>query len=105
VSVIQQAATCKNVAGFVANVLPALKGTGFTPNCNNCHNNGLAGLSLGSADNNLICQQVLGKLNQTNIAQSLIIQKLNGTITHGGGQISNATTWQQLFVNNSAVFF
>lgn len=105
VQVVQQAPTCKNVANFTANVLPSLRGgNGFTPNCAGCHGNGLAGLALNGADNALICQQVQAKLNQANIAGSLMITKVTAG-PHNGGLVNNAANWQALFVNNAAVFF
>ena len=109
IAVIANAATCKNVQGFVQNVLPAMRGQagGFNLTCsnNNCHGNAAIGnMNLAQADNNLICQQVLGKLNQGNIAQSLIITKPTSG-NHGGGQLTNANGWRDLFVNNAGVFF
>lgn len=96
--------TCKNVAMFQANVLPALRGTGFTPNCNNCHNNGLAGMTLNSNDAALVCTQVMSKLNQANIGASVIVTKVTAG-PHNGGLISDANAWRTLFTNNAAAFF
>ena len=109
VAVIANAATCKNVQGFAQNVLPSMRGQagGFNLNCANanCHGNAAIGnINLSGNDNNLICQQVLGKLNQANIGQSLIVTKPTGA-NHGGGQLTNADGWRALFVNNAAVFF
>jgi len=109
VSVIAPAATCKDVPGFVANVLPSMRGQagGFNLNCanGNCHGNAaIGGMNLAGNDNALICQQVLGKLNQANIPQSLIVTKPTSA-NHGGGQLQNANGWRQLFANNAAVFF
>lgn len=106
VSAIQAAATCKNVQGFATNVLPTLRAqqtTGGT--CQGCHGQGLAGLNLASQDNALVCQQVLQKLNQANIAQSLIVTKVTGGMAHSGGTVADANAWRDLFVNNAAVFF
>ena len=107
-SVLAEAAKCKNVQGFVNNVLPSMRGQGgFNLNCsnNNCHGNSAIGnLNLTQADNDLICQQVLGKISQGNIAQSLIVTKPTSN-NHGGGQVTNATGWRDLFVNNANVFF
>ena len=108
VSVIADAAKCKNVQGFVQNVLPSMRGGGgFNLNCSNgnCHGNAAIGnLNLAQADNALICQQVLGKLNQANIGQSQIVTKPTGG-NHGGGQLTDGNGWRALFVNNAAVFF
>jgi hypothetical protein len=105
VQVIATAPTCKNPTLFANNILPNMKGGGgFTPNCANCHGAGLAGMSLNNADMTLVCNQVLGKLNQANIAQSLIITKVT-TGPHNGGTINNAAGWSQLFTNNSGAFF
>jgi hypothetical protein len=109
VSVIAAAATCKNVQGFVQNVLPAMRqqAGGFNLNCSagNCHGNAAIGnMNLAQQDNNLMCQQVLGKLNQANIGQSLLVTKPTSA-NHGGGQLTNVDGWRALFVNNAAVFF
>jgi hypothetical protein len=109
VSVITPPPTCKNVAQFTANVLPSMRGQagGFNLNCsnNNCHGNAAIGnLNLNQADQALVCQQVLGKLNTANIAQSLIVTKPTSA-NHGGGQLTDANGWRTLFMNNSAVFF
>ncbi|AKU94472.1 hypothetical protein AKJ09_01136 [Labilithrix luteola] len=105
VAVLQGADTCKNPAGFAANVLPAMKGGGgFNLNCSGCHGNGLANLSLNSNDNALVCNQVLAKMTKGNIGGSLIVTKVtNGP--HQGGIITDKTGWQSLFTNNAAVFF
>ncbi|MBX3199306.1 MAG: hypothetical protein KF894_14330 [Labilithrix sp.] len=109
VSVIAAAAQCKDVPGFVANVLPSMRGQGggFGLNCagGNCHGNAAIGnINLSGNDNNLICQQVIQKMNQGNIAQSLIVTKPTSA-NHGGGQVNNAAGWRALFVDNAAVFF
>lgn len=104
VSVIEQPKVCKNVAMFTANVLPSLRGGGgITPNCAGCHGNGLAGLAL-NGDAAVACNQVLGKLNEGNIAQSEIVTKVT-TGPHNGGLVNNAANWTALFNNNKAVFF
>jgi hypothetical protein len=108
VSVISAAATCKDVQGFTDKVLPSMRGQGgFNLNCSqaNCHGQAAIGnMNLGANDNNLMCQQVLGKLNQANIGQSLIVTKPTSQ-NHGGGQLQNANGWRQLFVDNAGVFF
>ncbi len=104
VQVVVGPQTCKNVQMFQTNVLPALRGTGFTPNCSGCHGNGLAGMTLNSNDAALVCLQVLGKLNQANIAQSLIVTKVT-TGPHNGGTVNDANGWRTLFMNNQAAFF
>jgi hypothetical protein len=110
VAVIEQPKTCKNVQNFTNNVLPGLRGGGgFNLNCANCHGNGLAGLSLNSQDQALVCNQILQKMTAPpNVAQSLIIQKViapNNVVGHSGGKITNTQGWQDLFTNNQAVFF
>ena len=72
---VQAPATCKDVASFTANVLPNMRGAagGFNLNCASCHGNGLAGLSLNGADQTVVCNQVLSKLNTADITKSLII--------------------------------
>jgi hypothetical protein len=77
----------------------------FTPNCQNCHGNGLAGMQLASNDPALICLQVMGKLNKADIAQSLIVTKVSGGVAHNGGQVNDAAAWRAVFVNNAAAFF
>jgi len=105
VQVVEPPATCVNVANFTANVLPSLRGGGgFTPNCSGCHGAGLAGLNLNSADQTLVCNQVLAKLNKANIAQSVMVTKVTAG-PHNGGLINNAANWTALFTNNRAVFF
>ena len=105
VSVIELPKVCKNVAGFTANVLPTLRGAGgITPNCANCHANGLAGLSLNGADQTVVCNQILQKLNEGNLAQSLMVTKVTAG-PHNGGIVSNPAGWTAVFVNNKAVFF
>lgn len=107
VAVTDTVKTCKNVQGFTQNVLPAMRGQagGFNLNCANCHGDGLAGLSLNNADQTLVCNQVLSKMQAPpNVAQSLIITKVTGG-NHSGGQINNAANWTAVFTNNQAVFF
>lgn len=105
VSVVSAPKVCKNVANFTANVLPSMRGGGgITPNCANCHGNGLAGLSLNGADQEVVCNQVLSKLNEANIAQSVIVTKVT-TGPHNGGLVNNAANWTAVFNNNKAVFF
>lgn len=101
-----EVATCKNVPNFTANVLPSLRGQagGFNLNCANCHGNGLAGLSLNGADQTVVCNQVLGKLNGANIAQSVMVTKVT-VGPHSGGQINDAAGWTAVFANNRTVFF
>lgn len=108
VAVVVNAATCADPAGFAAKVLPTLRNTkaqgGNGQTCAGCHGAGLAGLSLASNDNALVCNQVLGKLSQTDIPNSLIVKKVTGG-THSGGAVADANAWKDLFVTNAAVFF
>lgn len=105
VQIIEAPKVCKNVAGFTANVLPTLRGAGgITPNCASCHGNGLAGLSLNNADRAVVCNQVLSKLNEADIAKSVIVTKVT-VGPHNGGTVNNAAGWTAVFNNNKAVFF
>lgn len=106
VQVITAPPTCKNPTLFANNVLPNMRGAAgnFNLNCANCHGNGLAGMSLNNADTTLVCNQVLGKLNQANISQSLIVTKVT-TGPHNGGIINDAAGWTAVWTNNSGAFF
>ena len=105
VQVIEAAKVCKNVANFTANVLPSLRGGGgITPNCSGCHGNGLAGLSLNGADQAVVCNQVLQKLNEADLTKSLMVTKVT-VGPHNGGTVNNAATWTAVFTANKAVFF
>lgn len=109
VAVIANAPTCKDVPGFVARVLPAMRGQqgGFNLTCSNgnCHGTaGIGNMNLSSTDNALVCQQVLSKMNQANVAQSLIVTKPTSA-SHGGGRLTNAEGWRTLFTTNANVFF
>ena len=108
VTVIDKPKVCKDVAGFTANVLPSMRGGGgFGLTCSQCHGNapGVAGLSLNVADQALVCNQVMSKLNEGDIAKSLIVTKVSPGNAHNGGQVTNLAGWTALFVNNKAVFF
>ncbi len=100
---------CKDLAGFAANILPALRGQGVGAGsvCNNCHGAGLAGLSLNGADNQAICDSVLGKLGDgVNVPQSVLILKATAAGTpHNGGKVQNGQGFSDLFNNNKAIFF
>ena len=106
VSVVEVPKVCKNVANFTANVLPSLRGAagGFNLNCAGCHGNGLAGLSLNGADQTVVCNQVMSKLNEADITKSLIITKVT-TGPHNGGTINSAANWTAVWTANKAVFF
>ena len=56
------------------------------------------------ADQAVVCNQILQKLNEGNIPQSLMVTKVT-TGPHNGGTINNAANWTADFVNNKAVFF
>jgi hypothetical protein len=109
VSVLAGAAKCKDVPGFVAKILPSMRGQAgnFNLTCANasCHGAAAIGnMNLSGQDNDLICQQVLSKVNQANVAQSLIVTKPTST-SHGGGTLTDVSGWKSLFVNNAGVFF
>ena len=106
VSATAQQATCKDAAGFAANVLPQLKTTqAANGTCASCHGGGTAGMSLNSGDTATVCQQVLGKLDKDNLAQSLIFTKLAPGASHGGGQADDLATFRALITDNAGVFF
>lgn len=108
VAVIAGTVACANPGLFGTAVLPTLRATqgggGGGGTCRSCHGDGLAGLSLNSNDNDLVCKQVLAKLTKADIANSLIVKKVTG-MQHNGGAVGNAGTWTALFTNNAAVFF
>ena len=103
-STTQAQATCKDAAGFAANVLPGLRASQANGTCVSCHGNGLGGMTLASNDAATVCQQVLQKLDKTDITKSPIIAKVTGG-NHSGGQVNNANAFRQLFTNNAGVFF
>jgi len=47
----------------------------------------------------------MSKLNEGDIAKSLIVTKVSPGNAHNGGQVTNLAGWTALFVNNKAVFF
>lgn len=104
VQVIAAPKVCANVAMFTANVLPSLRGqAGGFLNCANCHGNGLGNLSLNNADQALVCNQVLAKLNLSNFAQSPIVTKVV-TGPHNGGITPNAGAFAAVFSGNPGVW-
>lgn len=107
VSVVVAPKVCKNVAGFTANVLPSMRGQagGFNLNCANCHGNGLAGLSLNNADQTVVCNQVMQKLNEGDLTKSLIVTKVTAGNAHNGGSVTDIAGWTAVFTNNKAIFF
>jgi hypothetical protein len=106
VSVVAPAAVCKNPQGFTNNVLPTIRAqTATNGTCLGCHGGGTGGMNLSSTDTGFICQQILGKLNQADVAQSLIVTKVSGGMAHQGGTVGDVNAWRQLFVGNAAVFF
>ncbi len=105
VRIVEVPKVCKDATGFTQRVLPNMRGGGgFNLNCANCHDNGLGGLSLNDGDRSQVCTQVLGKLNQTNIGQSLIITKVTAG-PHTGGIITDAAGWAKVFTDNAGIFF
>jgi hypothetical protein len=106
VQVIEAPKVCKNVAGFTANVLPSLRGgNGITPNCSQCHGNGLAGMSLNGNDQAVICNQILQKLNEGDLTKSLLITKVAPGGNHNGGAVNDPAGFTAVFQNNKGVFF
>ena len=105
VAVIANAPTCADPGAFAQKVLPTIRNTQAAGGqCASCHGGGLAGLSLNSNDNALVCNQILGKLSKDDIPNSLIVKKVTGQ-NHTGGAVGDANAWRDLFVNNKAVFF
>ncbi len=111
VQVIDAAKTCKDVNAFTANVLPNFRGQGGNAGAplvcsnGNCHGAAaVANMNFAGNDNALICQQVLSKLNQANIGQSLIVTKVTQG-PHGGGTVGNAAGWSAVFTQNAGAFF
>jgi|GEM_PF-1537048 len=101
VSVVEKPKTCKDAAGWAANVLPAIRAqaTGGGT-CGGCHGNGLAGLNLASNDAALVCNQVLQKINEGNLNGSIIITKVtDAAVPHNGGKVGNAGAWQTTITN------
>jgi hypothetical protein len=106
VAVVTPAATCKDPNAFGQNVLPQIRGQQATNGkCGDCHGNGLGGMNLSSNDNGFVCQEILGKLNQADLTQSLIVKKVSGGIAHQGGQVADPAAWAKVFTDNAAVFF
>lgn len=106
ITVIEPPKVCVNPAGFGTAVLPGLRAaTTNRGTCRGCHGDGVAQLSLDSADTALVCNQVLGKLDKANIPQSRIIKKVTtDAATHTGGAVTDPAGFTALFVNNAAVF-
>ncbi|HRG97891.1 MAG TPA: hypothetical protein PLR99_16670 [Polyangiaceae bacterium] len=99
---------CKDPGAFGNTILPALRGQGVGggSNCASCHGAGLAGLSLNGNDNQAMCDSVLGKLNETNLPTSILLQKAaTAGVAHTGGKVGNTQGFIDLFVNNKAIFF
>ena len=91
------------MALFGTAVLPTLRATvAANGTCLSCH----AGTqpAIGGADNDAICQNVLQRLNEANIAQSRMITKVT-MAGHPGGLVADPAAFTALFVNNRAVFF
>jgi hypothetical protein len=106
VKVLDMPKVCKNPAAFGTTVLPALRATAAANGtCGGCHGNGLAGLTLGSNDNALVCNQVMQKLNEADITKSLLITKVAPGGQHNGGAVGDPATFTALFQNNKAVFY
>ena len=53
-----------------------------------------------------MCDSVLGKLNETNLPTSILLQKAaTAGVAHTGGKVGNTQGFIDLFVNNKAIFF
>lgn len=98
--------TCANVQTFQNNVLNQFRG-GASLNCQNCHNqNGNnGGFRVDGNDVAFVCQQVLIRLNEGNLAQSLVITKPTGNGAHTGGKVQDQQGWMNAITNNRAAFF
>lgn len=100
VAVLEKPKACKDPAGFAANVLPQIRAATSNAACPNCHGGGTAGLSLNSNDNALVCNQVFAKINEANVAQSVMITRPQQA-AHTGGLIQNpnGAAWATLITN------
>jgi len=99
VAVLEQPKVCKDAAGFATNALPAIRAqNAANGTCVGCHGNGLAGLNLNSNDNALVCNQILQKINEGNIAQSIIVTKVTAG-PHNGGAVADGAAWTAVITN------
>ena len=95
---------CKNPTKFGTDVLPTMRTTmAANGTCQSCHGNGLAP-NIGGADVASICIEILGRLDQTNFANSKMITHVT-MAGHTGGLVANPTAWKALLMNNQADFF
>ena len=93
--------TCKNADNFGAQVAPLLMGNGnavqLTCTDGNCHGSGgdgqgamdLSALTLDTPDFSQACQIVLKEIDQKTPANSKLIQKPAGSLSHVGGKVDN----------------
>lgn len=117
--ILKEAATvamCTSPALFQSMVAPELTGAGSSAplNCLNCHNTGGSGngaLNLSGLGNTKdypgACVAVMNKIDTATPANSRIIQKLNGTLSHAGGAVTNKAGWTADwtgFINGKAIF-
>ena len=100
VAVLEKPKACKDAAGFATNVLPQIRAATANGACPNCHGGGTAGLSLNSNDNALVCNQIFGKINEANVAQSVMLTRPQQA-AHTGGVIQNpnGAAWATLITN------
>lgn len=97
--------SCKDVAGFTANVKPVLVAQGCSGNCHGNNVGGsfdLRGIAGANNNNAEACLNVLQRIDQTTFNNSLILRKMSGAVAHAGGQNANVAT---AITNNKAVFY
>ncbi len=109
-------AACLNPTNFQNMVVPSLTGGGNSVplNCLNCHDTGgsgsgalnLSGLG-ATKDYSAACSAVLNKVDVGTPANSKIIHMVDGTLSHGGGSVTNAAAWQndwKGFITGGTIF-
>lgn len=97
---------CANATQFGTAITPVLRTDGCT--AGGCHGGpgmggGLSLMGIAGANNNNAdaCREILLRVNKANFAQSTVVRKLNGGLTHSGGQKPATVT---ALMNNQAVF-
>ncbi len=111
--------TCKNSDNFGAQVAPLLMGNGnaaqLTCTAGNCHGSGgdgqgamdLSALTIDPPDFSQACQIVLKEIDQKTPANSKIIMKPAGALSHVGGKVDNPqafTTDITGFITGGTIF-
>lgn len=105
-----QAPTCKNAAMFTTALFPSLQ-TGTNQSCfsNGCHGNNVKSPDMSPAaanprDMEKLCANLKSYINTGTPAQSQIIMKAAGSLTHSGGKVADTAgftnTWTQAITGN-----